>query len=85
MSSKSTTIALLKIEVFSNKGYDLIVFVPDVINKILSRESNYTVNVVMSPKFGNSSISVIEVIITVLLQGFDQKNIFCEVRLVQVQ
>ena len=30
----------------------------------------------MLPKFGNSSISIREVIITSMLQGFDQKNTF---------
>ena len=37
---------------------------PGVTNKILSRDSNYIVDLVMSPKFGNSSISLREVIIT---------------------
>ena len=40
----------------------------------------------MWPKFGNSSISVREVIITSILQGFDHKNhFFWGVVLVQVQ
>ena len=53
--------------VFQNKGYDVLISVHDVINKILSRESNYIVNVVMWPKFGNSSISMEKVIITSIL------------------
>ena len=32
----------------------------------------------MSPKFGNSSISVTEVIVTSIIKGFDQKNHFFE-------
>ena len=36
----------------------------DVANKILSRMSNYMVDVVIRPKFGNSSISITKVIIT---------------------
>ena len=52
---------------WKKKGYDVIFFVHDVTNKILSRDSNYNVNVVMWPKFGNSSISVREVIITSIL------------------
>ena len=64
MSAKMATPGLLKIKVFWNKGYDVIISVHDVTNKILSRDSNYNVNVVMWPKFGNSSISVREVIIT---------------------
>ena len=38
------------------KVYDLIISVHDVRNKILSRDSNYSVSVVMWSKFGNSSI-----------------------------
>ena len=64
MSAKITTPGLLKIRVFWNDGYDVIISVHDVTNKILSRDSNYIVDVVMWPKFGNSSISMREVIIT---------------------
>ena len=41
------TLALLKIEVFSNKDYDAIICVHDVTGKVLSRDSNYIVNVVV--------------------------------------
>ena len=37
MSAKLATLGLLKIKVTWNKGYDVIIFVYDVINKILSR------------------------------------------------
>ena len=85
MSAKLATLDLLKIKVFWNKGYDVIIFVYDVINKNLSRDSNYIVDVVMWPKFGNSSISMREVIITSSLKGFDQKKqFFWGVVLVQV-
>ena len=67
MSTKITTPGLLKIRVFWNNGYDVIISVHDVTNKILSRDSNYIVDVVMWPKFGNSSISMREVIITSIL------------------
>ena len=40
MSAKLATPGLLKIEIFKNKGYD-------VTNKVLSRDSNYIVDVVM--------------------------------------
>ena len=53
MSAKMTTLGLLKIRVFWNKGYDIIIFVYDVTNKFLSRGSNYIIDVVMWPKFGN--------------------------------
>ena len=61
------TPGLLKIKVFYNIGYDVTVFVHDVTNKILSCDSNHIVDVVMWPKFGNSSISVTEVITTLIL------------------
>ena len=51
----------------SNKVYDAIISVHDISNKILSRDTNYIVNVVMCPKIGNSSISMREVIITSIL------------------
>ena len=58
----------------------------DVINEILSHDSKYIVDVVMWPKFGNSSISLKEIIITSILWGFDQnKQVFCGVLLVEVQ
>ena len=67
MSAKITTLALLKIKVFWNNGYDVIIYVHDVTSKILSRDSNYIIDVVMWPKFGNCSISMRKVIITSIL------------------
>ena len=67
MSAKMATPGLLKITVFWNKGYDVIIPVDDVTNKILSRDSNYVVVVFMWLKFGNSSISMREVIPTSIL------------------
>ena len=67
MSAKMATSGLLIIKVFWKKCYDVIISVHYVINKILSRDSNYDVNVAMWRKFGNSSISVREVIITLIL------------------
>ena len=61
------TPGLLKIKVFWNKDYDVINSVHEVTNKFLSRDSNYIVDVVMWPKFGNTSISMREVIITSIL------------------
>ena len=56
--------------------HDVIVSVHDVNKKILSCDSNYIVDVVMWQKFGNSSISMTEVIITSILYGFDLKTQF---------
>ena len=47
MSAKMATPGLLKITVFRNKGYDVIIHVDDVTNEILSRDSNYVVDVFM--------------------------------------
>ena len=67
MSAKMATPGLLKTKIFWKKGYDVIISAHDVIIPILSRDSNYNVNVVMWPKFGNFSIFMREVIITSIL------------------
>ena len=54
MSAKLATPGVLKLMVFWNKVYDVIIRVDDVTNKILSRGSNYLADVFMWPKFGNS-------------------------------
>ena len=67
MSAKLSPLGLLTIKVFWNKAYDVITSVCDVTNKILSRDPNYIVDVVMWPKFANSNISMKEVIIISIL------------------
>ena len=67
VSAKLLTPGLLEIKIFRNKGYDVIILDYDVTNKILSSDSNYIVDVAMWPKFGNSSISIREVITTPIL------------------
>ena len=47
MSAKLAATGYLKIEIFGNKGYNVIIPDYDVTNKILSRDSNYIVDVVM--------------------------------------
>ena len=49
MSTKIVVLGLLK--TFLKKGFNVITFVHDVTGKILSRDSNNIVDVVMSPKF----------------------------------
>ena len=85
MSAKLAFLGLFKIKVFWSKGYEVIIFVHDVTNKMLSHDWSYILDVVMWPKYGNSSISMREVIMTWHLQGFDQQNFFWGVLLVQVQ
>ena len=67
MSEEMAAPGVLKIKGFWKKVYDVIISVHDVTNKSLSCDSNYNANVVMWTKFGNSSISVREVIITSIL------------------
>ena len=64
MSVKMATPGLLKITVFWNKGYDVIIYVDDV---IFFCRWNHIVDVFMWPKFGNSSISMREVTTTSIL------------------
>ena len=66
-SAKLATLPLLKRKVSQNKSYVVIISVHGATNKILSRDSNYIIDVVMSPKFVNSSISMTEFIITTIL------------------
>ena len=73
MLAKMDNLGLLKIKVFWNKGYDIIIFVHDVTNKILSSDRNYIVDVVIWPKFDNSSISMREVK-TLTFKDLTRKN-----------
>ena len=59
--------AILKIKVFWKQGYDVINSVHDITTKILLCDSIYTVDAIMWPKFGNSTIAMREVIITSIL------------------
>ena len=78
MSAKVATVGLLKITVFWNEGYDVIIYIYDVTRKILSRDSNYIVDVVMWPKFGNCNIYMREVIIISFYKDLTRKTAFSE-------
>ena len=67
MSAKMTTPDFLKIIAFWNKGYDVIIIVANVTNKILSYGSTYVVDIFMWPKFGNSSAAIREAITSSIL------------------
>ena len=56
MSVKIATLGLFKIKVFWSKSYDVIIYIHDVTNQILPRDSSCIVDLVISPKFGNFSI-----------------------------
>ena len=75
MSAKLATLDLVRINIFSYKFCDLIIVDFDVTNIILWRDSNYIINMVMWPKFGNSSISMRKVVITSTLSGFEDKKL----------
>ena len=47
MSTKMAVLGLLKMKLFWNKGYNVIISDHDATNKILSRDWNYIVGVVM--------------------------------------
>ena len=64
ITAKMASPGLLTTKVFWNKHDGIIISVHDVTNKILSCDSNYIVDVVMWPKFGNCSISMREIIMT---------------------
>ena len=66
-ASKFATLALLKIKVIWNGGYDVINRVHDVANKVLSRHSKYIVDVAIGPKFSGSSIFMTEANISSIL------------------
>ena len=67
ISTKLATLELPEIKLLWNNGYEVVNFFHDVSDKILSRDSNYIVDVIMWPKFGNSSVSMREVIIASIL------------------
>ena len=67
ISTKLATLDLPEIKLLWNNGYEVVNFFHDVSDKILSRDSNYIVDVIMWPKFGNSSVSMTEVIIASIL------------------
>ena len=76
ISAKTATRDLLKRKVFWNKDYEVIFSSHDAIDKTLSSDSNFTVDVVMWPKFDNSSIFMREVIITFYKDLTRKKHIF---------
>ena len=85
MSVKLVTLVLLKIKVIWNKGYDVIIYVYDITNKIVSSDSNYITEVIIWPKFGNSSIPMREVINLNFLRIWPEKLFFWGVLFVEVQ
>ena len=73
MSAKWTALGFPKLKEFCNKGYDITNYIYDVTIKIISRDSNYILDVVTWPKFGSSSITRREVIIA---SSWPEKTLF---------
>ena len=67
ISAKMATPGFPKITIFWNKGYDVIISMDYITSKFLSRDSNYIIDALMWPKFGNCSISMKKVITTSIL------------------
>ena len=65
MPPKMATLGYLKMKVFWNKDYGVIISVYDVIYKISSVDSNYFADTVMWPKFGDSSFSMKDLITSI--------------------
>ena len=80
MSARNAFLGLLKIKIFWNKDYDVIISVFDVTNEILSRDLNYILDVVLWPEFGNSSIPMTKVVITSILMRVWPEKFFFEER-----
>ena len=72
------TLGLLQTMLFLNNSYDVTVFAYGVANNVLSGDSNYIVDVVMRPKFGNSSVSRRKVTITSFSYGLTRKATYIE-------
>ena len=81
VSANLASSSLLKINAFWNKGYGVIISTYDVTKKNLSRNSYYIVDVVIWPKFDNSSISMRDVIARI----WPEKTIFWGAVFVQVK
>ena len=60
VSARLATSGLLKMKIFWNEGYDVIFPAHKDINKILSFDSNYIVDMVIWAKFGNPSIHCVK-------------------------
>ena len=67
ISAKLTTLSLLKVKIFWDKGYAILISIHDVTNNLLLHDSNYIADVVMWPKFDNSTLSMKEVIVNSIL------------------
>ena len=68
MSVILPNLTLPKIKVFWYKCFNVIIYVYDITNKILPRDSNNIVGVAIRQKFDTTSIYMSEVIITLIVR-----------------
>ena len=73
---KSIWITWHTLWVLLTSEHNVMIYVHDVTNQILLLVSNYIADVIVWPKFRNSSIYMREVIINSILWEFDQKSHF---------
>ena len=85
MLVKMAAPGLLKIPVFWNKGYDNIISVGEVTNKVLSHDSIYIGDMVTCPKFGNLHFYERSNSNLNFIRTWPEKPVFWGVVLVQVQ
>ena len=78
ISAKLATLGYLKIKVFWNKGYDVIISAHDVTNIVLLIDSKHIVDVVMRTNFGSSRIFMREVMIPTIYKDLTWKINFFE-------
>ena len=83
-SAKLTTLGVLKRKILLNKTDNVLISVYHVTNKVLSRGSNYIVDMAMWLKFANFSISMKKVLWTQFYKDLTRKTIFWGVVLTQV-
>ena len=77
MSAKLATLGFLKVKTFWSKRYDVIISVYDVTDRVLSRDSDYMVDVIMLlSKSKKSSMSMAEVNNLNFIKIWPEKNIF---------
>ena len=76
MSARTDTLGLLKIILSWKNVNDVIISIYEVISKTSLYDSNYIVDMVMKPKFGNTSISMTEISKISVFKIFSEKNMW---------
>ena len=75
-TARTDTPGLLKIILSWKNVNDVIISIHEVINKTSLYDANYIVDMVVKPKFGDTSISMTEISKISVFKIFSEKNIF---------